>query len=304
MQKSRKPIDILFAATSDYLPYAIVTARSAIEMAAGRPVNMHFMYADIVRPIDDVVRAGFFEMARRSFDDVNAQINFYDISNLVPLLDGQNTGMWGAEVSKTHYFYLLAPMVLPESVERVIYLDTDMIVNCDLSDAFDIKMGKHLIVMGAPRGIEEMGDDVSNSGFSVLNLKQWRTENTLNELLEFGRGLPSSRFCDQYLLHEYFKKNHIDRMMFLAPEYNMFPQCHMDIDLKNIKILHYTGYNHYKPWGDVWGRQRGGYLWWRYARRTEFYEKFIMDMVAGGYMPRRVKTKHHSLWWHLIRMKF
>ncbi|MBO4480237.1 MAG: hypothetical protein J5742_01255 [Alphaproteobacteria bacterium] len=301
MPKKQKPINILFAATSDYLPYAIVTARSAIERANGRPVNIHFMYADIVKPIPDQVRECCFEMARRSLDDVDATINFYDISDKMFLLEGQNVGMWGQAISMTHYFYLLSPLVLPKDVDKVIYLDTDMIVNCDLGVAYDTKMSSHLIAMGAPRGVEEMGDDVSNSGFSVLNLKMWRAENTLDTLLAFGRALPRARFCDQYLLHEYFKKNHVDRMMFLAPEYNLFPQCAMHVALQDIKILHFTGYGAFKPWQDVCGRQRGAHLWWRSARHTEFYEKFIMDMVAVGY---KSKSQHHSFWWHLVRMKF
>ncbi len=304
MKKS--PIHILFGATSDYLQYAVVTAKSAVERANGRPVKIHFLYADIVKPISDTEREAWFDMARHTFNGANATIDFYDISDKVHMFDGQNVGMWGPEISKNHYFYLLAPLVLPDTVDKVIYLDTDMIVNCDLGDAYDTGLGDYLIAMGAPRGFEEMGDDVSNSGFSIINLNQWRIENTLDKLLTFGKTLPRFQFCDQYLLYQYFTKNNSNRMMLLDARYNIFPQCSKDIEIADIKILHYTGYNSYKAWADFSGKQRGSYLWWYYVRQTAFYEKFIINLVAteiARFIPK--KTKHtHSIWWHLRHMQF
>lgn len=309
MQNKQNSIHILFGATSDFLPYATVTARSISEKLNGRPVHIHFLYADIVRPISDAQRESMFEHARHSFDDMPVTWHFYDISEHLSLLDGQNVGMWGPEVSMTHYFYLLAPLVLPHEINRVIYLDTDMIVNCDLSDVFDMDMANNLLAMGAPRGFEEMGDDVSNSGFIVLNLGVWRSENTLETLLAFGRGIPRGRFCDQNLLYQYFTKCNPDRLKLVAREYNIFPQCFPEIPLQDIKVLHFTGYNHTKAWHDIDGSQRGSCLWWRYAQKTCFYQRFLFDIfnrmisakIAVATTP---KSRHHSFWWHIRHMKF
>lgn len=302
-------IHILFGATSDYLPYAAVAARSVAEHAPTRPIHIHFLYADIVRPISDAQRKSMFEHARHSFDDMPVTWHFYDISEHLPLLTGQNIGMWGTEISMTHYFYLLAPLVLSDDVKRVIYLDTDMIVNCDLSDVYDMDMGNNLLAMGAPRGFEEMGDDVSNSGFVVLNLELWRTENTLETLLAFGRQLPRYAFCDQYLLYQYFTKRNPERLQLVAREYNMFPQCFPEIPISQIKVLHFTGYNHTKAWHDTNGQQRGSYLWWRHAQHTCFYQRFLFDILnrlVDDRLPVAIapKQRHHSFWWHLRHMKF
>ncbi len=300
MKKDLQSIELLFGATSNFLPYAVVTALSVIENAEGRPVNIYFLYADIVTPISDEYRNNIFEITKTFFKDLNVRIYFYDVSDKLYLLEGQNIGMWGKEVSLTHYFYLLAPLFLPKKVEKVIYLDTDMIVNCNISDAFNIDMENFLIAMGAPRGYEEMGDDVSNSGFVMLNLKQWRKENTLSTILEFGRNLPRGRFCDQFLLYNYFTKNNSERLMLLDKNYNIFPQLFNDIDIKDIKILHYTGYNSIKPWNDKNFVQRGGFLWWKFARKTPFYESFICSLLK-----KEIKKQHrHGFWWHLKHMKF
>ena len=47
-----KEFNLLFACTSDFFQYATVTALSAIEnISENIKINVHFMYADIVKPI-------------------------------------------------------------------------------------------------------------------------------------------------------------------------------------------------------------------------------------------------------------
>ena len=295
MQKSRKPIDILFAATTDYLKYAVVTARSVVDRLDGRPVNIHFMYADIVHPIPDDVRDNWFEMARRSFDGENVSFYFYDITDKLLLLDGQNIGKFGPEISKTHYFYLLAPVVLPDSVDKVIYLDTDMIVNCDLDKVYNFNMNKAML-FAEPSG-DEAEPEMFNSGFSVINLKMWREEDILTDMLSFGRGLPPYRLCDQNLLNKYFAKKDLN---FVSKQYNVFPQFHIGMPLSDIGILHYVGD---KPWNNINVYRCD--LWWYFARRTAFYEQMLVDVVVLSVKLETQKPHHnHSFWWHLRHMKF
>ena len=45
--------------------------------------------------------------------------------------------MWGKEKSLSHYMYLLSPLII-KNIEKIIYLDTDIIVNCDLSSIFQL----------------------------------------------------------------------------------------------------------------------------------------------------------------------
>lgn len=274
-----KEINFLFAATSDYLPFVTVTAASiANNIPKNCKINLHFLYADIVKEISNKQRNFLFEAASKSFNDFNITFKTYDVTKYISILKGQNIGMWSENICLTHYMYLLAPLVLKD-IPTVIFLDADMIVNCDLSELIDIDMKNYLIAMGAPRGMEEMGDDVSNSGFVVLNLKKWQTENTLESLLRFGKELPKSRFCDQNLLHNYFKIKNPDRLLLLDKNYNIFPQLFTNISIQDIKILHFTGWECIAPWYDCNFEQRASYLWWYYAQRTVFYEYFLIQMI-------------------------
>ena len=284
-----KEINLLFASTSDYLPLIVVNAISIVKnLSCDYKINLHYLYADIVKEISDEKRTNIFETANDTFKKFNINFVPYDIKELIPMLKGQNIGMWGEAISFTHYMYLLAPLVLKD-VEKVIFLDADMIVNCDLSELYNIELGKKLLAMGAPRGKEEMGDDVSNSGFIVLNLAQWKKENILEKLLEFGKQLPKSRFCDQNLLHQYFTLNNADRLLLLDKLYNIFPQLFYEIDLSEIKILHFTGWNCTAPWKDSNLEQRASFMWWKYAKETAFYEYFLLNAAMHNTLKKKQK---------------
>lgn len=275
-----KTVNLLFAATSDYLSMAVVTAVSAkANLNKDDKLKIYFLYADIVKNISDKERKNIFEYAIATLNEHEIEYEFIDVKDKMYLLDGQNTGLWGEAISMTHYIFMLAPEILKD-IDKVIYLDTDMIVNCDLSEVYNIDLGNHLIAMGAPRGAEDMGDDVCNGGFVFLNLDLWRKENTLPVFLEFGRNLPKSDFCAQNLLHQYFTLNHRDRLLHLDKTYNIFPQLFPEIKIEDIKILHFTGWDNIKPWFDMEGKQRAGFLWWKYAKMTTFYEQFLLKNVV------------------------
>lgn len=278
MKIIKNEINLCFAATPEMIPYATVVAISVIKnMDPLYKLNIHFLYANL-NNIDNDQIIFFIECANSSFDDSNVSLNFYDVKKFMYIFEGQNIGMWGKEISLSHYMYLLLPIIV-KNVDKIIYLDTDTIVNCDLPLLFSIDSDEYLLAMGAPRGYEEMGDDVSNSGFIFINLKKWIEEDILTKLVNFGRKLPKSNFCDQYLLHEYFKKNNRERLLLVDKLYNTFPQLMTDISIKKIKILHFTGYEHIKPWNDMYFKQRGGFLFWKYARASSFYEYFLFNIT-------------------------
>ncbi|MBQ3312052.1 hypothetical protein IJG72_08245 [bacterium] len=273
----KKYINLLFSGTSNYIKYATVTILSALEnLQENVGINVYFLYADIIEPIDEDVKNAWIEQVLYTFRDKNVNFNFIDVSDKMHLVENLNIGMWGREISLTHYIYLLAPLII-KNVDKIIYLDCDMIVNYGLSEVFDNDMGDNLIALAKQHGFE-LDEEDFNSGFSVINLKQWIKEDTLTDIIKFGEQLPKSDFCDQYLLNEYFGKTHSNRIMLFDKKYNLFPITYPELNLSEIKILHYAGPN-IKPWYDLDCNYRGSFLWWQYARETVFYESFIADYI-------------------------
>ncbi len=310
---SQKPVEIIFSTTQNYLPYYIVLARSIGHNLRGRPFKIHVMYTTSFNPIPDADWAKYTDSMRNSLSDLpGAQVNFCDITNLMPMLQGQNVGMWGKQISLTHYIYLLAQTALPDS-DRVIYMDGDMICNCDLSDVFDMDMTDKSIAMAEHSGGDDLSEKelsptASNSGFLVLNLKRWREQNTMNAILAFGRKLQKTSFCDQALLYYYFAVNHPDEIMYVDPRYNIFPGAFPEIPTAEMKVLHFTSYRDPKPWLHLGGYSwRGSDIWWRHARNTAFYENFIdaiVDRKIQMPKPQAPKRGLARLWKHIRKMKF
>ena len=290
---SNKVVNILFGATIDFLPQATVTAISVFKnLKSDITLRVYFLYANIVNNYDETLVNNYIDTAQYTFDEYNIEFIPINVKEYMHMFEKQNYGMWGKAISMTHYIYLLAPLII-KNEHKVIYLDTDMIVNSDLEIVYDSDMGNCLLGMGAPRGMEDMGEDVSNSGFIVLNLDLWRKENTLSTLIEFGEKIPRGNFCDQNLLYQYFTKQNPDRLYLFDKEYNIFPQLFEEIAISDIKILHYTGWKNRKPWSRGHIHQRASYLWWKYARLTAFYEHFIMnDLVElSKKTPPKKKSK-------------
>ena len=97
------------------------------------------------------------------------------------------------------YFRVLVGALLPDSVERAIYLDADVIVERDLGDLWDLDLGRHpiaaaqdwiVLTVSAPNGLanwRELGLDAGqkyfNAGVLLIDLARWRRERTESRIL-------------------------------------------------------------------------------------------------------------------------
>lgn len=98
-------------------------------------------------------------------------------------------------ISLSAYARLFAAEILPKDIDRVLYLDCDMVINHDLSDLWNIDLQGKCI--GAvqdqvrPSIKESVGlqynDRYFNSGLLLVDLRQWRIQNIGNQALEFIR---------------------------------------------------------------------------------------------------------------------
>ena len=98
-------------------------------------------------------------------------------------------------------FYL--PELLPE-LDRLLYLDGDIIVRRDLSELASLELGDHLAaaVRDLPQVFYErrlLGEtrDYFNSGVMLLNLRQMRAEGLTERLVEARRACAEDKLMDQ-----------------------------------------------------------------------------------------------------------
>lgn len=157
---------------------------------------------------------------------------------------------------------ILIPEILPKSVDRVLYLDCDVVVNDSLDDLFTMSLDSKSVAgcldtqdydmevfhrLGYERRLRYIC-----TGVLLMNLKYWRTNNLKSQILEYavGRNL---KFPDQDAI------NHVccNSKIVLSPMYGVlvtyfrnkkFMKEHyklLPLLLASPQIIHYAGY---QPW--------------------------------------------------------
>ena len=152
--------------------------------------------------------------------------------------------------------------------DKVLYLDSDLIVTGDLTDLFELDLGENYL--GAARSCFSAGIGF-NAGVLLINNKKWRAENIRQKLIDLTeKEHENVAEGDQSILNMMFSESYIQ----IDETYNYqigfdrgaAEQGHAWILEKSInplpKILHYISQD--KPWNQFSvGRLREN--WWNYS---------------------------------------
>lgn len=147
-------------------------------------------------------------------------VNIQEFSNKFPRMYG-NTSL-------ATYLRCFVTEFLPKELEKVIYLDCDMVVMGDISTLWNISVEDNSVL-----AIEDMwalhndnpkrlGYDSSysyfNAGMLVINLNYWRNENVTQKTLDYLVNYPDRLdYHDQDILNSLFYSTR----KFICPKYNM-----------------------------------------------------------------------------------
>ena len=171
--------------------------------------------------------------------------------------------------SRVVYYRIFAASILPDSLDRVLYLDPDIIVIKPLDELYNTEFGENYyvacshtkeILTGINRirlGIKNNAPYI-NTGVMLMNLELLRREQTTREVIEYVKKygkhfiLPdqdviTAVYGEKVKLVDTLKYNLSDRLITMN---NLSPLINEIIDMewveKNAVIIHYYGEN--KPW--------------------------------------------------------
>ena len=185
-----KPVHILFCTDAAYLQHTAVAVASLLANNAARrftiTVSIDGAAPEATTAIRDMVR-GFG----------NACIRFpvFDPARLAGLPAGRH-------FTTTMYQRLFAPALYPDKVERVLYLDGDLVVCDDISPLWTAPLEDHPLA-GVPD--PALPDGEVNSGVLILNLAAWRREDATSRLLGYVRNHATTlEYPDQQALNAVF----------------------------------------------------------------------------------------------------
>lgn len=181
------------------------------------------------------------------------------------------------------YFRIFLPSLLSDSIDKVLYLDDDIIVLGDVSQLFDLPLDDygvaavqdvtptndyHRHLLGLP-----LSKHAFCCGVMLVNLKYWRENNVQSQLFKFAsKNFGKLFYADQDAMNRVL----CNRWFKLPCKYSKTPLSYTILNQQNFSdyyetayapiIMHYAA--HVKPWLDVWFPERKYY--WKYVKLSGF----------------------------------
>lgn len=191
-------------------------------------------------------------------------------------------------IPETAYYRIAIPELFRgKNVERILYMDCDMIALNDISKLWDLEFNGAVMAAvedaGFHQRLEKMEIEADsmryfNSGLMLINVEKWLKQNITKNVLKFIEENPEKlRFHDQDALNAILH----DRWIALHPKWNaqgyimakakQHPTAQGEKEYEEARrkpyIIHYSG--HIKPWSEEFkGASKKYYE--KYANMTAF----------------------------------
>ncbi len=280
-------MNIITALNKRYIPYTVVMLTS---LGINNPchIDAYLLHSEL--GADDI-------------SEIQSALNNYDLTVHSITIDKENFSsrlprneQWSMEI----YYRLLIPEILPEGIERALYLDGDLIINKSLKELYDSDFnGMELIVCDDKGGLNDTegygtknremlaeayrnGHRYFNSGVMLLNISDIRRAYSFQTYLDAIEAWNYEMEApDQDILNwvHWKKTGYAD-----CNKYNLFARIAHRAGItygeaKEAAIIHFAGD---KPWDN------GNYhfpieaLWWDYAKQTAYYHKLLEDFMKNA----------------------
>ena len=293
-------IPIVLSSDNNYAPYMYTTMISILENANKNTFFKFFL----------LVPSNFSKTIENQIllinDKYKCSINFIYIKN-----EFENLNI--NKLNNSFYnYHLLAGDLLPNEIDKCIYLDIDVCVCKDLSKLYTINLKNNYIAGVATERnyspneknfqklkLSSMNQYI-NTGMLVMNLKQIRKDNMTQKFIELSK--LAFNYQDQDILNIACK----GKIQILPPKYNamvnllkennpIIRKLYNDQEILEARnkpyIVHYS--NKKKPWNSI-----GIYMekyWWDIAKKTPYMNNIFnrIDIYK-----RELKN-----WWYIHKKK-
>lgn len=219
-------------------------------------------------------------------------INFIHIDRTSFPKDLPFNEAWSLET----YFRLMLTDVLPTDIDRVLYLDVDMIVDKSLSNLYYTDFEDKLFIVCHDMTVGEIFNDYRdsffqkypdihetyfNAGMMLWNIAGLRREGfSFSKYMELAKGFNYKLFAfDQDLLNymHHGQVLYVDEVL-----YDLFSKkaYNVGITYSDVKaatvVTHFAGM---KPWEGQYIHYEIEQLWWDYARLAPFYPELMEEFI-------------------------
>lgn len=281
MNENKRIIPIVFSVDDNYAPFLAVNIRSILDN--GSKDNFYKFFI-LITELNDININNL-----KSFSNDNCEIDFIDVNkkfnNIAHKLALRDY------YTLTIYYRLFIPSIFNE-YDKILYLDCDMVVKCDVAELFDYDLGDNIVgacreevmtMVGAFGKYSEdcLGvdrNDYFNSGLLLINCIKYREMQVEKRFLDLLNFYKFEVAPDQDYLNVLCK----DKVLKLSIGYNKAPVKNKDFNDKDLKIIHYKLW--YKPWfySDILYEK----YFWQSAKKTPYFN--LLKNIRENYSHENV----------------
>lgn len=250
-------INIALASDNNYAQHLGITIISILENS-GNPENVNFHI------LENGINQENIENIKSIAKKYNCKLSFYKIDQSqtqnFPEID---------YLTKAAYLRLFLPNIIPQEINKILYLDCDLVVLKDIRYLYEIDLkNKPLAAVKDVKSQEIIRiyfyhglKSYFNSGVMLIDLGVWRKQNVTEKSIEFiNKHAKELTTADQDVLNCLFKDDWLE----LPKIYNTDPkhEAANSLPAKDTAILHYS--DKIKPWS---------YLY--FGKNKKYYFKYL-----------------------------
>lgn len=288
-----KEIPVFFAADDNHCPFLAVALQSLIDNSSG--ANRYSV---------KVLNTDISEENKRRLADCrrdNVDIEFVDMTGHIRKMKDK---LYARDLdSKTSYFRLFIPN-LYQQYDKVIYLDSDVVLLDDIAGLYELDMGDGLVA-AAPDEVVLADNAFQTYVEKVVGVADYRRYFNAGVMLLNLRQMRKFRFQEKFLFlldrirftvareQDYLNRICKGRVKLIDRVWNRMPIEDSKIKVEDVKLIHYN--LAYQPWHfeDILYKE----FFWMYAQETEYFDR-IQEIRESYTQEERCKDEEA-----LIRLK-
>lgn len=200
--------------------------------------------------------------------------------------------------------------MLPEKVERILYIATDMLVLGDISEFYNIDLKGNTVAgtkadgnekcaskqeikeqwekyrkWNLKRNLPRLDTELINAELLVVDIRKLKEKYNIEEYINLigNKELPMT---DEQALNIMFRN---DKVMVNELQYDVWARYLKNVEeLKEVKVLHYGG-KYEKAWNN-YGIDDIADVWWSYAIETDLYIKYMRMAIRNLNLQKKEMT--------------
>lgn len=293
-----KPFHVAYGSDKNY---QLGTAISIVSIVKNNPDTRFNYYFHI---FSNEFESQYIEHLSEIASDLKINIKLYQVNEEI-LNDLPVSTIWPLSI----YYRLLAFDYLATTIDKVLYLDSDVICKGNISLLENLSLGNHCaavvpdIASTQEKTFNRIGIDFKNkyfnSGFILANLELWKKNKLTDKIFDFINkegGSDKIKYPDQDALNIIL----IDSLEYLSQSYNTIYSLKSEFEFKQadyyksiIKtdtvFIHYTGVT--KPW----------HIWADYPASVYFRDMYQLTPWKGEeYLKAKTKSEFKEEYKHYL----